>query len=602
MDKKTRNIVIAVIAVIVVALAIWLIAGSGNKPAEPAATEAPAVTEAATEAPTEAPAKEEAKPDAEEKAEEVKEEAKTATEEKVEEKKEAVKEDVKTLAADIKDAAGAIKEDVKEKAEDVKAAVEEKAEDIKATVEEKAEDIKEKAEDVKAAIEEKTEEVKAAVEEKAEEIKAAAEGAEVAAEDETKSLATVPALSLPQLKPMTVKEKVTLNKENVSAVAGMLFQGDKGKIEKLNQLIDFVNDMEYTVLYDGVDAEAFVSVRGEDLASALVLRSDDGFQIYSDTYPSYYVNLKKEDLKGMGGENFQMPANVDPSKLMQAFTVPVMKMLSGVKFGEVEKVEETMFDTVFTAKTPINMTLKEMALLGLNTVKEIMDNEEVAKILDGLKDKGVKISVSDIDEAIKSVEASKDEEVPDVDAGMYTNEKNDMVFKVDVTQDGKMVSHSVGGKVGNSGVSEVQIGDQMYTNVQAGKEGVHMVIRVSGMEIGIDALPEKRENGIAYVATVSFMKMEMAKIEVEKINDGILTGKFNIDGKQEITLKDLKEQKTELIKAVYNDAKTNYLPALKEKIQKIAPEMMSLFSSAKKLVKNAPQMIPQQMLPAQPAQ
>jgi hypothetical protein len=122
------------------------------------------------------------------------------------------------------------------------------------------------------------------------------------------------------------------------------------------------------------------------------------------------------------------------------------------------------------------------------------------------------------------------------------------------------------------------------------------------MEIGIDALPEKRENGIAYVATVSFMKMEMAKIEVEKINDGILTGKFNIDGKQEITLKDLKEQKTELIKAVYNDAKTNYLPALKEKIQKIAPEMMSLFSSAKKLVKNAPQMIPQQMLPAQPAQ
>ena len=176
-----------------------------------------------------------------------------------------------------------------------------------------------------------------------------------------------------ELKPMTVKEKITLNKDNVSAVAGLMFQGDKGKIEKLGQLIDFVNDMEYTVLFDGVDAEAFVSARGEDLASALVLRSDDSYSIYSDMYPNYYVDIKKEDLQSLAGENFQMPANVDPNKLTQAVMTPVMKMMTGVKFGEPEAVEETMFDTAFTSKTPINMTLKEMALLGLNCVKEIMD-------------------------------------------------------------------------------------------------------------------------------------------------------------------------------------------------------------------------------------
>ena len=704
MDKKTRNIVIAVIALIVVGLAVWLIAGGGKK-TEPAATEAPAVTEAATEA----PAKEEVKPEAEEKAEdvkaaveekteevketaedakaaveekaedvkaaveekteevketaedvkdaaeekaeEVKEETKAEVEEKAENKKEAVKEDVETLAADVKETAKDVKaaaeekaeetktavedakaaveektEDVKaaveEKAEetktaveDAKAAVEEKAEDVKAAVEEKAEDVKEKTEDVKAAVEEKAEDVKAAVEEKAEdikektddvkaaveekteEIKAAAESADAAAKDEMQSMAIASAMPKIELKPMTVKEKITLNKDNVSAVAGLMFQGDKGKIEKLGQLIDFVNDMEYTVLFDGVDAEAFVSARGEDLASALVLRSDDSYSIYSDMYPNYYVDIKKEDLQSLAGENFQMPANVDPNKLTQAVMTPVMKMMTGVKFGEPEAVEETMFDTAFTSKTPINMTLKEMALLGLNCVKEIMDNADVASLLDSLKDKGIKVSVSDIDEAIKAVEASKDEEVPDVDAGMYTNEKNDMVFKVDVSQDGKIVSHSVGGKVGNNGVSEVQIADQMYVKVTAGNDGAFITVKAQGMELAINVVPEKRANGRALVATISFMNLEMAKIEVEKLNEGILTGKFNIDGKKEITIKDLKEKGKELVKEVLNDATTNYLPALKEKIQKIAPEMMSLFSSAKKLIKNAPQMIPAQMLP-----
>ena len=715
MDKKTRNIVIAVIALIVVGLAVWLIAGGGKK-TEPATTEAPAVTEAATEA----PAKEEVKPEAEEKAEdvkaaveekteevketaedakatveekaedvkdaaeekaeEVKEETKAEVEEKAENKKEAVKEDVETLAADVKETAKDVKaaaeekaeetktavedakaaveektedvkaaveekaeetktavedakaaveekaedvkaaieekaEDVKEKTEDVKAAVEEKAEDVKAAVEEKAEDIKEKAEDVKAAVEEKaedikaaaeekaedikekTDDVKAAVEEKTEEIKAAAESADAAAKDEMQSMAIASVMPKIELKPMTVKEKITLNKDNVSAVAGLMFQGDKGKIEKLGQLIDFVNDMEYTVLFDGVDAEAFVSARGEDLASALVLRSDDSYSIYSDMYPNYYVDIKKEDLQSLAGENFQMPANVDPNKLTQAVMTPVMKMMTGVKFGEPEAVEETMFDTAFTSKTPINMTLKEMALLGLNCVKEIMDNADVASLLDSLKDKGIKVSVSDIDEAIKAVEASKDEEVPDVDAGMYTNEKNDMVFKVDVSQDGKIVSHSVGGKVGNNGVSEVQIADQMYVKVTAGNDGAFITVKAQGMELAINVVPEKRANGRALVATISFMNLEMAKIEVEKLNEGILTGKFNIDGKKEITIKDLKEKGKELVKEVLNDATTNYLPALKEKIQKIAPEMMSLFSSAKKLIKNAPQMIPAQMLP-----
>ena len=432
---------------------------------------------------------------------------------------------------------------------------------------------------------------------KKEEIQAAAEGAETAAEDEAKTQAA--GLAVFQIKPMTLKGKVTLNKQNLGMFAGMMLQGDEGKLAKLNQLIDFVNSLDYTLLYDGVDAEGFVSAKGEDLASFLALRSDDSLSVYSDVFPSYYVDFKQEDLQGMTAQ-FQLPADVDPAKLMEAVSTPLMKLLGGIRFGEAEAVEETLLDTVFTSKTPIDMTLKEMALLGLNTVKEIAENEEVSKLLAGLKDKGVNISVEGIDQAIANVEAAKDEEMPAMDAGIYTNEQNDSVFKVDVIQDGQIVSHSVGGQIGDSGVSEVQVGDKVYVNAKAGKEGMNLVVRAQGMEFGIDVVPEKRANGKAVTATLSLMKMEMAKIEVEKLNDGILTGKFNIDGRKEITLKDLQEKKEEMANDVAKDVKVNYLPALKEKIQKIAPEMLPIFSSLKKLLKNAAQTMPAQFMPALP--
>ena len=534
---------------------------------------------------------------AEEKAEEIKaaaEDVKAAAEEKAEEVK-AAAEDVKAAAEekaeDVKAAAEEKAEEVKEAAKDVKDAVEEKAEDVKTAVEEKTEDVKEAAEDVKAAVEEKAEDVKAAAEKTTENIKAIAEGAEITTTTEVKETSPLELLKTP----MTLTEKVTLNKENLDMVAAMLLGGDEGKIAKLNQVIDFVNGMEYKVLYDGKDAEGFISTKGEDLSSFLMQRDENGVKLYSDMFPSYFFEVRKEEIQSILSK---MPANTDPSKLGEAFAAPMLKMMSGVKFGAPETVEETLFDTEFTTKTPIDMTLKEMALLGLNTAKEVMENEETAKLLASMKDKGVDFSVDQIDQAIKAVEESKDEEIPAVDAGMYTNANNDMVFKVDVTQNGELVSHSLGGKVGDSSRTEVQIGNQAYVYVKAGNEGVDVIIRAKGMEFGINAVIEKRENGRALVTTLSMMGMEMVKSESEVIKGATLTGKFDTEGKQAITIKDLKGKAKELAKEMVNDAKVNYMPVLKEKIQKIAPEMMPVFSSMEKLFKNtvqtmAPKMVPQ---------
>ena len=628
MTKKTRNILLAVLCVVVLGVAIWLIAGGAKGP-QPAATEAPVATEApAEEAKTEDKAAE-VKADIEKTAEDVKtdvektaEDVKAAAEEKAEEIKEDVKEEVKAVeekAEEAKDAAGEkveeakaaveekteevkaaveeIKEDVKEeakaaeeKAEEGKADVEEKAAEVKAAAEEKAEEIKEdvkeevkaveeKAEEAKDAVGEKAEEVKAAAEEKAEEIKedikAAAEGAEVAAEDEAKKAP----------KPFTLNAKYTLNKQAVSMFGAMLAQGNESRLEKINSIVDFVNGLDYQLLFDGENAEGYVSLKGEALSSFAAKDQGETIKMWMDEFPNYAFIAKK----GVSNiaPTFKLPENLDKEKLTESFMKPVMKMLSSIKYGEPETVNEEILGTTFTTKTPINMNLKEMALVGLNAVKEMLEDEQIASLIEQLKAKGIKIDIAGIDEAIANVEKSKEEELPQVDAGVYTNENTDVIVRVIVTQDGKEVAHSIGGKLGDGGVSEYQMGDKMAFSMRAGKEGVNMTVKAQGMDFGLTIVPEARENGAAAKATFTMSGMELMTAEFEKLDEATLKG-LSVEAENVIDVTEFqdKEKAQELGKAMVEDMMKNYKPALKEKLEKVAPEMVEILFKVKELVKN----------------
>ena len=149
--------------------------------------------------------------------------------------------------------------------------------------------------------------------------------------------------------------------------------------------------------------------------------------------------------------------------------------------------------------------------------------------------------------------------------------------------------NSLGGKIDGNAVTEYQMGDKAYVSVKAGKGGLFMTAKASGMEIGINAVPEARENGIAAKATVTLNGMEVVTAEIEKLNEGEITGAFDTANKIELTIKDLKEKKNELVTLFRQDVAVNYKPVLKDKLQKAAPEMLSIFSSLKRLVKqNAP--------------
>ena len=398
----------------------------------------------------------------------------------------------------------------------------------------------------------------------------------------------------PESNAFTLNGKVTMNQRYLSMIAGMYLQGDKGKLAKLNSLIDFVNGLEFQVLCDGVDAEGFVSLKGENLASGLMLGGTDKVTVMTDVLPSYSFLLTKDDVALITP---QTTVSADSQKLLEAVLTPLMKMLQQIRFGETELVEETILDTAFTTRTPLNMTTKEILLLALNTSKEILENPDAAAILDGMKNKGLNLPIEKLDELITQVSNMKDEDLPAMDAALYTNANGDMIGRAVLTKDGQEMMSMLGGMVNGTGVSEYKMGDQMYTSVKVGNDGISMVIKALGMNLTIEAVPETRANGKAVVVRVTMSGMELLKAEIEKINEATLTGSFDTQNKTEITVRDLMEKKDEMIKLFKEDMVTNYEPVLIEKLQKVAPEVLSLLDGAKKLIQQTAPMLTT-MLPA----
>ena len=112
-------------------------------------------------------------------------------------------------------------------------------------------------------------------------------------------------------------------------------------------------------------------------------------------------------------------------------------------------------------------------------------------MLEQFKAQGINIDVKGIDQAIENVENSKEEDMPQMDAGLYTNENQDVIVRMVMTQDDKEVMHSIGGKLGDGGVSEFQMGDQMFFSMKASKAGVDLNVKAKGMDIGLTIVPEE---------------------------------------------------------------------------------------------------------------
>lgn len=387
---------------------------------------------------------------------------------------------------------------------------------------------------------------------------------------EVEAQQAVPEVTVPS--PATCDIHLTLNSQAVAALAGGT---NESMLKTVNAICDIVNNLGIRYVTDGVDSELFLSLKDETVLTAAILKDDNGLKILSDLIPNSILSVSAEDLGGMGAQT-----SVSPEVLTNLFTEPVAKVTAEItsRIGEKEAVEETIRDVVFTQKAPLNMSFRELSLLLLNTAKEITSAEEFTKLQDMLKQLNISFDAASIDEAIEKINNSKDEELPVMDAGIYSNEAGDSVTRILLTKDEQTVT-ALFGTIAGTSVVDAEIPGQLkflLTSDKAGTTELSMDITAQpGMMISISGKITVNESDVAGDFKVSIGGMELVTVSFRKTGSGELTGVLGIDGKTEYTVKDLQDQTGEKYAGFMKDLQTGAMSLL-SKAMKAVPSIMTL--------------------------
>ena len=387
----------------------------------------------------------------------------------------------------------------------------------------------------------------------------------------------------------TVNFSVSLNEEAITAIAGAS-GADESVGKMISAIVGLVNNMTVSMTSDGVDAEMFVKVKDEPVLGLAVLKDTDKMFILSDVIPNHILRIDED---AMGGSMPQI--SLDPSQAA-ALAAPFTKILEELqtRIGGPEATETTLFDTLFTVKNPINLTTKEAAVMGLTTLKEVVSQEAFTEILEQIKARsGNKLDISPekIDAKIEQISNAKDEDLPVLDAAVYSNEAGDSMFVVNVTKQEQTVT-TMSGTIQGDFTMQVVVPDKAsYFMTVSQTEGVAMDLQITpqeGLLIDIAGVFTGKEQGFEGKFLVTLNGTELAQVGIDGTPDGVLSGAFSAEGKTEVGIQDLQDQTSEGYKSLMTDAQTGLI-AVMGKIASVYPDFAVLLQ----------QMMPQTQTQAQ---
>ena len=367
----------------------------------------------------------------------------------------------------------------------------------------------------------------------------------------------------------TTNVKLTLNSETVSALAG----GN----ETASTVVDLLNTLTIQAVSDGVDREITVSLKDHPVLGFALLSDDASMSVLSDLFPSYIL---KVDAAAFGAAAVQPDASA-LAGLQEKFSAIGEQVLS--KVGAPETISEELYGAAFTVKMPIEMTTKEVALLGLNGIKSILSTGMLDSYLAQLKQVGVNVDLNaeQIDQAISSVEAKSDEELPAMDASLLSNEAGDALFRALLTKDEQDVNITMGSVAGGV-VVDLAVLNQLTFQLQSDAEGATALalefVPQEGLTVSLKGNISKVTDGKKTADfTVTMNGVDLAVLNAETVPGGVLTGRFAIDGKTEIGLQDMQDQQGEAFQGFMADVQTGLVQVLSNAIQ-AAPEIAPLLT------------------------
>ena len=246
--------------------------------------------------------------------------------------------------------------------------------------------------------------------------------------------------------PVSFDAKISVDADGILALAGTEIT------EETKQTVSIVKDILGVLTLKGVAAKDNAELdllAGNDVMLSVGVKNaeDGGLLAASSLLGSQVISVSAETVQalqqqaqasmteataGMGGLE-----NLDREQIAKDFAEIAEKAMKAFeeKKGETETGDFTVDDFKFTAKTPVNMTYTEFMELVLNSAKELLAKESLQPVVQAAgKDKDL---IAEIDKEIEKLNSMPEEEKPEVQFALYSNENEGGYFVCDMTRAAK---------------------------------------------------------------------------------------------------------------------------------------------------------------------
>lgn len=231
---------------------------------------------------------------------------------------------------------------------------------------------------------------------------------------------TLPQTQIPSV---TITSNISIDQEAVMNLLPMLGVPEES-VGIVQNVLPVLSNLGARLVYADKAGQMDILLKGQEVITAAVAQTEDGFALTSDVIPSYVLVLSNDTIQKLIEQlTSQMNAgmkNLDMEAIMNAAMNYVGEFMgvvqSSLTIGEPEVGEFAIEDVPFNVKTPVTVDAKAMALATLNMVKKIAQDEAFASVLSSAG----AVDLSKLDEAIANVENSTEENTPAIAFDIYS--------------------------------------------------------------------------------------------------------------------------------------------------------------------------------------
>ena len=191
----------------------------------------------------------------------------------------------------------------------------------------------------------------------------------------------------------------------------------------------------------------------EEIVSAAVRKSESGYYLVSSLIPGMSVSISEEEAESILGRSPNAPAPVQTpaaESLLQDFLDIVQHdLFSGIleRAGEPEEGDFSVCGNAFTARTRVDITREELALLALNAAKNAMETDSVRRLAEAAGKLAGTDLVSWLDDMILQIKNTAPEDRTPAEMYIYDNEDGEYCLWVDDALPGKPEADAVLGEI-----------------------------------------------------------------------------------------------------------------------------------------------------------